>query len=351
VRVRATALVFVLLFTVGLAVLWSNRDAVALRSVPAVAADARADRTLSDADVARLARTIERSVAYVEELFQRPFAAPPKVLLFATRQSFSEGLSARFGYSEGAITFLATNHGGVFDPATSTIAMSLEALGVSGVAPTLEHELTHLMVREATAARALPTWFEEGIATLAERQPAAATRWPEQDALVARAIAASGRVSLVDVDTLESWHTTYPRFGDRLYSYAAETVRLMRGRLEWPGVLEMLASVSAGRDFADAYRSEAKETLAQLEARLVVLQPAIITRTRPAGDVEWTLFTGAPLAPSAVSISGNSTYVVTFNVTTDDIGIYRGTFGSTAPVGTYIVSAAGARVEITTSRP
>jgi len=67
--------------------------------------------------------------------------------------------------------------------------------------------------------------------------------------------------------------------------------------------------------------------------------------------VEWTLFTGEPLVPSAVSISGNSTYVVTFNVTTDDIGIYRGTFGSTAPVGTYVVSAAGARAEITTSRP
>jgi hypothetical protein len=351
VRLRATALLFVLLFTIGLAVLWSNRDAVALRSVPAVVADARADRALSDADVVRLARTIERSVAHVEGLFQRPFAVPPKVLLFATRQSFSEGLSARFGYSEGAVTFLATNHGGVFDPATSTIAMSLEALGVNGVAPTLEHELTHLMVREATAAHALPTWFEEGIATLAERQPAASMRWLEQDALVARAIAAGGRVSLADLGKLESWHATYPRFGDRLYTYAAETVRLMRGRLEWPGVLEMLASVSAGRDFADAYRSGANETLEQLEARLGLLQPAIITRTRPAGDVEWTVFTGAPLAPSAVSISGNSTYVVTFNVTTDDIGIYRGTFGSTAPVGTYIVSAAGARAEIITSRP
>jgi len=351
VRIRATALFFVLLLTIGVAVLWSNRDAVVLRGVPAVAANARVDRALSDADVARLARTIERSVAYVEGLFQRPFASPPKVLLFATRESFSEGLSTRFGYSEDAVTFLATNHGGVFDPATSTIAMSLEALGVNGVAPTLEHELTHLMVREVTAARALPTWFEEGIATLAERPPAAATRWLEQDALVARAIAASGRVSLVDVAKLESWHATYPRFGDRLYMYAAEAVRLMRGRLEWPGVLEMLGSVSAGRDFAEAYRSGAEETLAQVEARLEARQPAIITRTRPAGDVEWTLFTGAPLAPSAVSISGNSTYVVTFNVTTDDLGIYRGTFGSTAPLGTYVVSAAGARAEITTSRP
>jgi hypothetical protein len=350
-RVRATGLLFVLLLMIGLALVWSTRNAIDLRAVPAVAADARADRALSDADVARHARTIERSVAYVEDLFQRPFALPPKVLLFATRESFSDGLSARFGYSEGAATFLATNHGGVFDPSTSTIAMSLEALGINGVAPTLEHELTHLMVREATAARPLPTWFEEGMATLAERQPAAALRWPEQDAVVARSIAASGRVSFADVNTLVTWHATYLRVGDRLYGYAAEAVRLMRGRLEWPGVLKLLSSVSAGQGFAEAYQSRAAETLAELEARLKAVQPAIVTRTRPGGDVEWMLFTGMPGAPSAVTISGNSTYVVTFTVTTDDVGVYRGTFGSTAPRGIYVLSAAGARAEINTSPP
>jgi len=113
----------------------------------------------------------------------------------------------------------------------------------------------------------------------------------------------------------------------------------------------MLASVSAGQNLAEAYRSKAGETLVQLEARLESVQPAIITRTRPAGDVEWTLFAGMPLASSAVSISGKSTYVVAFTVTTDELGIYRGSFGSTAPLGAYVLSAAGARAEITTSRP
>jgi len=82
-RVRVTALLFVLFFTIGLALVWSTRNAIDLLTVPAGPADARADRALSDADVARHARTIERSVAYVEDLFKRPFALPPKVLLFA----------------------------------------------------------------------------------------------------------------------------------------------------------------------------------------------------------------------------------------------------------------------------
>jgi len=352
VRVRAAAPLFVLLLTIGAVIVrWSSRDAIDLRTVPAVAADARADRALSDAEVERLARTIERSVAYVEDLFQRSFALKPKVLLFATRASFSEGVADRLGYSAGAATSLAANHGGVFDPETSTIAMNLEALDTNGVAPTLEHELTHLMVREATSGRALPTWFEEGIATLAERHPAATPRWLEQEGLIGSAIAASRRMSFAKLNTLDSWHSTFPRFGDALYAYTAQAVGLMRAQLAWSGVLEMLASVSAGRDLDEAYRSRAGETLAQLEARLEAVPPAIITRTRPAGDVEWTLFTGVPLAPSVVSISGRSTYVVMFTVITDDLGIYRGTFGSTAPLGAYVLSAAGARAEITTSRP
>jgi hypothetical protein len=350
VRVRVAAVLLVLLVTLGIARVWSSSNATDLRTVPAVGADAQADRAFSDADIARLARTVDGSAEYVEALFQRPFAQRPKVLLFATRASFSDGLSGRFDYSEGASTFLAANHGGVFDPATYTIAMNLEALGVSGLAPTLEHELTHLIVREATAARALPTWFEEGIATLAERQPAGTPRWLEQEALIARAIAASRRVSLAQVGTLEGWYETYPRFGDQLYGYTAQAVGLMRARLEWPGVLEMLGSISTGQDFAEAYRSRAGESLAQLEARLTAVAPAIVTRTGTAGDVEWTLFTGTPRVPSTVTISGNTTYVVTFTVTTDDLGIYRGTFGATAPPGGYIVSAAGARAQITTTR-
>ena len=349
--VRGAAVLLAALVTLGLAVAWSNRDAIALRSVSTIGAEARADRAFSDADLARLARTIDRSAEYVESLFERPFTLRPKVLLFATRASFSEGVSGLFDYSEGATTFLAANHGGVFDPATSTIAMNIEALGINALAPTIEHELTHLMVREATGARTLPTWFEEGIATLSERHPAAPTRWLEQDALVARAVAASRRVSLAQIGTLEGWHATYPRFGDALYGYTAQAVGLMRARLQWPGVLEMLTSVSAGQDFAEAYRSRAGETLAQLEARLVAVSPAIVTRTRPGGDVEWTLFSGAALAPVAVTISGNSTYVVTFTVKTDDLGMYRGTFGSTAPSGTYVVHAAGVRAEIMTARP
>jgi hypothetical protein len=202
------------------------------------------------------------------------------------------------------------------------------------------------MVREASATRHLPAWFEEGIATLAERRPER-ERWAEQDALVGRAIASLRRATFAQTESLEGWHALFPRVGESLYSYAGQAVKLMRSRIEWRGVLQLLAAVSAGQTLAEGYRATSGETLSALEERLVAVESAIISRPSESG-VEWTLSTGQARAPADVTIVGTSTYTLRFTVTTDDLGIYRGTFGSTAPPGTYLVSASGARAELST---
>ena len=78
-----------------------GRSAVAdLRSVPAPRADAHVDASVSQGDVAELGRAVDRSVAYVEGLFEHKFAAPPKLVLFGDTASFSAGLANIFSYSE-----------------------------------------------------------------------------------------------------------------------------------------------------------------------------------------------------------------------------------------------------------
>lgn len=343
---RAAALLVAVLVTGGAAFVWFGRELSDLRAVPASGADARVDRALGDADYARLQPKIEGSVSYVEELFERKFTVRPKILLFATRASFAEGLTDIFDYSEGSASLFATHNGGMFDRASATIMVSLESLGSYGVTPVLEHELTHHMVREASAMRDLPAWFEEGIASLAERrQPG--SYWAEQEALTGRAIAVLGRATFAQTETLVGWHSVSPRVGQSLYSYAAEAVALMRSRIEWRGVLRLLEAVSKGQSFAEAYRIGSGETVSALEARLLAVEAAIIARPKGEG-VEWTLSTGKPREPAEVTIAGTSTYTLRFTVTTDDLGMYRGTFGSTAPPGTYIVSASGARAELST---
>lgn len=349
-RALVVGVVVVALAGVGLERAVFAGPAADLRSVPAIAADARADRIVSDEDLARYVPTIEQSANYVEGLFHRRFAVKPKVVLFATLDSFRDGVAALFDYSDGTAQLAATNYGGIFDRDTQTIAINLGGLGVDGLAPTLDHELTHYMLRQITGTRTLPTWVDEGIATTAQRFPAGSAHWPEQDALVGRAVAVSHRVSFQQTEALEAWHATYPFVGQALYSWAGEAITLMRARIEWDGVLKVVERFAAGGTFDDAYGAASGETLAALEARLADRESAIVTRPTSSGDVEWTLFTASPLTPTKVTIGGASTYTVTFTVETDDLGLYRGTFGSTAPPGKYAVSAAGARAQFATQR-
>src|SRR5258706_10260294 len=158
VRRPAAVIVLVALLVILTAgIVLSQRSAVAeLRSVPTVRADARVDSAVTEADLVELGRTVERSVSYVEGLFEHKFVTRPKLVLFGTTGSFSTGLAQLFDYSEGDVTLVAAAYGGIYDRTTSTIAVNLQTIGPTERAATLEHELTHYMMRELTAGRDLP---------------------------------------------------------------------------------------------------------------------------------------------------------------------------------------------------
>jgi len=350
---RAVVIVLVLLvasLTAGVVV--AQRSPVAdLRSTPGVRADARVDSDVTEAELVELGRTVERSVSYVEGLFERKFVMRPKLVLFGTTGSFSNGLAQLFDYSDENATLVATSYGGIYDRTTSTIAVNLQTIGPTQRAATLQHELTHYMMGELSAGKDLPAWFDEGVATLAQRDAEGASGWPEEDALMGRAIAASGRISLGQLENVAGWHATYPRFGQSLYTFAETAASEVRTRLGWRGVLGVIGAVGAGRPFAEAYREASGESVTDLAERIRQdSTPRLISRRLPNGDAQWTLFSGKPLADEKVTIAGNTTYAVSFTVKTDDLGIYRGSFGTTAPPGLYLVSTSGARVELATGR-
>ena len=69
-------------------------------------------------------------------------------------------------------------------------------------------------------------------------------------------------------------------------------------------------------------------------------QPTVSVGTMPdsLGNLRWTLTGFAPNAEVRITISGKS-YDLSYAVRTDGIGMYRGTFGSTAASGSYTVTA------------
>lgn len=325
---------------------------VHVRSVAAAGADVEIDEAMRIDDALTTVTLAERAIAHVEAAFGRSFAPRPKIVVFDSADAFGRGMVALFGYAPTTATSFASEYGGMFDRPSLTVALTREPTD-SATQDLMVHELTHLMVREITRGATLPAWLEEGLATVVTETDDPASVWLEDELLEGRALAASGLVAFASLDELAGWHAAFARLGNSVYAYGSVAVREMERQVGWAGVREVLWAVGRGESFADAYARDAGETTATLEGRMRQTAVAtLLVRSRPDrdDDVLWTLFTGVPNSETSVTISGARSYRVTFAVTTDGLGMYRGVFGSTAEPGRYLIDAAGLEAILDTER-
>jgi hypothetical protein len=314
---------------------------VPLSTVLTTRADVRVEAGVPAPEVARLASSVDHAVARVEHALDRPFTRKPRILVFATPASFARGAQDLFGYTAETAASVAATYGGVFDSQTLTIAVSWQAAVGSDLSDLLSHELTHLATREIVGPDAvLPAWFEEGLA--AEIQ-AGDSRIDGDAQLAARSLLANAPHTLDAIATLSDWHRAYATIGIALYAVSAEAVGAMEGRIGHDGLLGVIADVGQGARFEDAYRARSGEGLHELLASFtgeLALRPTVAVggSADSSGDLRWTLSGFAPNTDVRVTIAGKS-YDLAYTVRTDGIGMYRGTFGSTAALGTYTLTA------------
>jgi hypothetical protein len=199
------------------------------------------------------------------------------------------------------------------------------------------------MIRDITGRdAALPAWFEEGFATVIQREDALAA---DTDALIAKSVMANKVVTLDELATLADWHRTFARVGRPQYAVAALAVRAMETRVGLEGLVTALAAVGDGATFEAAYAALGSGTLARFVASFDEMRGdnaeiAVTETSAASGDRGWTLYAFAPNSVVRVRISGvTSGYDLTFTVTADDEGMFRGSFGSTAAAGTYTIAA------------
>ena len=121
----------------------------------------------------------------------------------------------------------------------------------------LYHELAHVLIWRAAGERPVPRWFNEGLATVTERAWHVADRRQ-----LAWALATSGTVEMERVDQLfggrEAQATT-------AYAFAGAFVRHIMDTHGWDAPARILARVSRGEPFAEAYRGATGEALAESE--------------------------------------------------------------------------------------
>lgn len=329
---------------------------VPLSAVATMRTDLRVEAGIPASEILRVATALDDAAERIERVFGRTFSQRPRVLLFATPASFARGAEEIFDYTPATALLAANSYGGIVDQATLTVAVNFRVVGadLSGL---LAHELAHVMIRDITGrGAALPAWFEEGLATVIQREDALA---PDTDRLAAESLRSNGVVKLAQVETLYDWHRMFARVGRPQYAVAALAVRTMEAHVGQAGLVSALDAVGAGASFQDAYGGLGTGSLATFvagfdEVKAATGRIAVTEAARAGADLGWTIYAFAPNSEVRVHISGDRGYDLVFTVAADERGMFRGSFGSTAPAGSYtIVATSGtlrASVEILTTR-
>jgi hypothetical protein len=318
-----------------------HETTVPLSTVLTTRADVRVESGVPAPEVVRLAASVDSSISRIEQVFGRSFTATPRIFVFATRASFARGTQDLFGYSTETAANVAASYGGVFDPQTLTIAVSFQSTSGSNLSRLLAHELTHLATREMVGTDAVvPAWFEEGLAAEIEAGDAGIDK---DSQLAARSLLANAPRTLDTISTLADWHRAYAKLGTALYAVSAELVGAIEAQIGRPAMFALLAEVGRGVRFEDAFRAHVGEDPGGFLARFTgrfEFQPTVAVGTVPDsnGNLRWTLTGFAPNTEVRITILGQS-YDLGYTVRTDGVGMYRGTFGSTAASGSYSLTA------------
>ena len=327
------------------------RTGLELECVQTGRTDLYVEDAVAPAVRAALASAIERDVATLEESFGHSFASRPAVYAFATRTSFAFGLQEIFGVRGPDAGLLAAANGGVTLPRQGAIVINLQNVPNDKDYAIVRHELTHALVHEIAGVKAtLPAWFDEGLASLIERDGGATTG--ARGTAVALGILTAGTIRLDDLDQQTEWAQRNAALDGQAYSVAAEAVRHVELRVTHDGVVRMLEAIGGGSTFAAAYLAEAGETISDFTrafpSRLAAESEARIVQTARPDGVLWTLAGFTPNSAVTVAIDGAG-YHLEYEVRTDKYGMHQGSFGGTAPKGEYTIRASRSGTSATTT--
>jgi peptidase MA superfamily protein len=325
-----------------------------LDSVRTGAADLRVERGIGEAERTALAAAIERDVPAVERDYGHPFARRPIIQIFGSPATFERALQSVYGYPSAIARSLGAVGGGMDRPSGS-IVINWGRVAADRPITILRHELSHLMVRQIVGVDAsVPAWFDEGLATLSQYALGAqATALVDAD-YVANALLSTQRLTLAQLVTSESWLRSAA--GEpSAYAVAGSATGALRGEVGQQGIVRILDLTGSGRTFEDAFAAVTQQSVASFSSGLAErvgdrAAPQIVfsAGSDARGDFTFTVRGFPPAGRIAVVIDGTSNdgrpYHVDYPVTADQSGTARGSFGSTAPAGTYAFRAVSGTV-------
>lgn len=332
--------------------LLANLNGIQLESVPMTWGDLWVERGVPE-DVRRLlAVSLDGDLVQITGDLRRQFGKRPKIVAFQSADSFEKGLRTLFGLDEATSRTLAQNAGGALITEVRTIAINWGQLSREVPLTILRHELAHAIVRDiAGDAVQLPAWFDEGLATL--QQNTAYDSGPKviDQMYTAAALVSGGRGRLSGLATSADWIRETAALQGRTYAVAYAAVQVLHDRVGTPG-LSRIVTRTPEIGFAAAFRDVIGMDPTAFERQLptavaAIAPPPQLTATRvSASEAEWRVRGMLPGSTARATITGSSSYRLTFDVRADAYGEHRARFGSTVPAGSYTLRLVGENLDL-----
>ncbi len=318
---------------------------LAMRDVRLDGAALHVEAGMSDGDTTRIADAVTRDVAASEKWLGASFEKAPQVYVFATRGSFAFALQRGFGQRATDAAALATANGGVAFPGQNAIVVNWENVRGDTNVAIVRHELTHVLMHQLEGVDTeLPAWFDEGVATLAERQVAPDAARDARDASATMNLVRSGQTSLQELFASRDWTMRNATLDGRAYTFAAAGVSVLQESLGPGGLQKLLArahDIGFATAFGEATGGSTSDFSLSFPARLAAHQTGVQIAQTPTGDkVRWIVSGVPPSANLKVNITGTG-YQLDFEATADRDGAYSAIFGGTAPAGDYTITVLG----------
>ena len=313
--------------------------------------DVYAEATISASDQATIAATADTDVARVQTDFGRAYTRRPKIYVFATTASYTQGLQSILEVPGPEAQTAGATTDGLFSSNPVAIAANWSKITQSKPISAIRHELTHMMERQIVTAVSLPQWFNEGTARLEDLTVPGSDYRANQVRYGAASMAATGGLfSIGDLTSNAQWNARTGTPATYQYYQAAQMVQLIRDDIGQANHLRIFDLMEQRQTFDQAYLAVSGQSLAtfsgSVAARIKALAPAypgIATATDSAAGpgLAIQLYGFTPGSSVTMSISGPSRSSSTTTNTADEYGVYRTYLTSSWPAGAYSITATG----------
>lgn len=187
--------------------------------------------------IENLDRYLRETLPYLESKLGVRFRGKAEILLTQTREEFYLATHGRAPGWAGGLAYSQQRKIVVRSPLFFGQGVSLEVLTA--------HEVTHLVLHEATSGNYLPRWLEEGLCMLLAGESRSGSL-----ARLGRAAAGGRLMGLPRVDDVLRFSTPQ---ADLAYSESRSAASYFIDRFDWPAVRNLLTHVKAGKDFEEAF--------------------------------------------------------------------------------------------------